>query len=299
MGDVIHCLPAVASLKHGIPRSHVTWAIERRWAPLLEQNPYVDRVLPLDRHSFAGLKASWRTVRAERYDLAVDFQGLIKSALVASFARSERLFGFSRSLVRERAATLFYSVMVPSKADHVVDRYLDLASAAGASSLLRTFPIPVGSPEGTLPDGPFVLASPMAGWAAKQWPLEFYSELGRLLRAEFGCALVLNGLTRMDVPDTLPHVSGLPGLIDATRRAVAVVGVDSGPLHLAAAVGKPGVAIFGPTDPDRNGPWGGTMTILRSPTALTTYKRDHSGVAMREISPRAVMDALQAVLTKA
>lgn len=299
MGDVIHCLPAVASLKHGIPRSHVTWAIERRWAPLLDNNPYVDRVFPLDRQSMAGLRAAWRDLRAQHYDIAVDFQGLIKSALVASLARAERLFGFAKELVRERPAAWFYSVGVASGAPHVVDRYLDLAAAAGASSLLRTFPIPAGSPEGSLPDGPFVLASPMAGWAAKQWPLEYYSQLARRLQAELGCALVLNSPVGITAPGTHAHVSGLKGLIDATRRAVAVVGVDSGPMHLAAALGKPGVAIFGPTDPQRNGPWGGAIAVLRSPDAVTTYKRDHSGTAMREICPDAVFEALKASLSKA
>jgi heptosyltransferase-1 len=299
MGDVIQCLPAVASLKHGIPRSHVTWVIEPRWAPLLEQNPYVDRVVLLDRRSPAGLCSAWRDLRAQRYDIAVDFQGLLKSALVASFGRAERLFGFTRAQVRERAAAWFYSVAVASKAEHVVDRYLDLASAAGASSLLRTFPLPAGRPEGALPTGPFVLASPMAGWAAKEWPLEYYSELGELLEAECGCALVLNGRTRIDAAHTHPHISGLPGLIDATRRATAIVGVDSGPLHLAAAVGKPGVAIFGPTDPVRNGPRGGTFTVLRSPAAVTSYKRDQTNTTMRDIRPEVVLKALQAVLAAA
>jgi len=298
MGDVIQCLPAVASLKHGIPRSHVTWVIEPRWAPLLEGNPYVDRIVTFDRHSMAGIRSAWRDLRAQRYDLAVDFQGLLKSALVASVARAERLFGFTRSLVRERPAAWFYSVLVNTQAAHVVDRYLDLASAAGASSLVRTFPIPTGTSEGSLPAGPFVLASPMAGWAAKQWPLNYYSELGKLLKNS-SCTLVLNGRTPIDTPHTQAHVSGLPGLIDATRRAVAVVGVDSGPLHLAAALGKSGVAIFGPTDPSRNGPRGGNFTVLRSPTAETTYKRDHSGTEMRDIPPEAVYEALQAVLTTA
>jgi heptosyltransferase-1 len=139
----------------------------------------------------------------------------------------------------------------------------------------------------------------MAGWAAKQWPLEYYSELGRLLVNETGCKLVLNAPSPIDMRHTHAHVSGLPGLIDATRRAAAVVGVDSGPLHLAAALGKPGVAIFGPTDPARNGPRGGAITVLRSPLALTTYKRNHTGGAMRDIRPEAVLEVLQSVLAGA
>lgn len=299
MGDVIQCLPAVASLKHGIPRSHVTWVIETRWAPLLEQNPYVDRVVLLDRKSVSGLRRSWRELRAQRYDIAVDFQGLMKSALVAAASRAERLFGYTQSVVREKMAAWFYSVTVDSSAVHRVDRYLDLAAAAGASRLLRCFPIPPGKPEGSLPSGPFVLASPDAGWPAKQWPLEYYSELGRRLAVECGCTLVLNGRARSDVPHTQPHLSGLPGLIDATSRAAAIVGVDSGPMHLAAALGKSGVAIFGPTDPAQNGPYGGNITVLRSPHAVTTYKRNAPDTPMREVHPDAVFQALQPALTEA
>jgi heptosyltransferase-1 len=162
---------------------------------------------------------------------------------------------------------------------------------------LRTFPLPPGRPEGRLPSGDFVLASPLAGWGAKQWPLEFYGELGQRLRHEFGLKLVLNAAESVEVVGADPHASGLPGLVDATRRATAVVGVDSGPLHLAAALGKSGVAIYGPTDPARNGPYGGTFTVLRSPDAFTTLKRTpdpHS--SMRAISPATVFEALAKVL---
>src|SRR5207248_3009600 len=135
----------------------------------------------------------------------------------------------------------------------------DLAASAGAAATLRTFPLPPGRPEGMLPEGPYVLACPLAGWRSKQWPLDHYRQLARRLR-DLGLTLVLNGpasafASLASVPEARPHCSGIAGLIDATRRAAAVVGVDSGPLHLAAALGKPGVAIFGPTDPARNGPY--------------------------------------------
>src|SRR5580658_11303409 len=89
MGDVIAALPAVASLKHSIPHSKITWVIDPRWGPLLEGNPYVDAVLHLDRRTFAGLRSAWRDLRAQRFDIAVDFQGLVKSALVVTLARPE------------------------------------------------------------------------------------------------------------------------------------------------------------------------------------------------------------------
>src|SRR5438105_5376083 len=161
MGDLIHTLPAAASLKHSFPGSEVTWLVEPKWAPLLEGNPYVDRVALLERGDPGAWIRSWRKLRVERFDFAVDFQGLMKSALAASMSRPERIFGFHQSQVRERPAALFYSNRTVARAAHVVARNLELAADAGAVSILRTFPLPDGAPEGELPDTPFVLASPL------------------------------------------------------------------------------------------------------------------------------------------
>src|SRR5580692_3284627 len=169
MGDVLHALPAVASLKHSFPHSRVSWVVRPRWMALLEGNPFVDAVIPLDR-TMPGIAKAWRRLREERVDLAVDFQGLVQSALVAAAARPDRIVGFHRSQAWERLAALFYSTGVVTSAAHIVDRNLELVAAAGASSLLRTFPLPCGAPEGVLPPERFVLASPFAGWKSKQWP---------------------------------------------------------------------------------------------------------------------------------
>jgi heptosyltransferase-1 len=291
LGDLIHTLPAVASLKHSNPFSHITWAVEARWAPLLEGNPYLDRVLSLDRATSSGWRKAWRELRAQHYEFGVDFQGLLKSAVVAAVARPDRIYGFQDP--RETAASWFYSTRTLSRSVHVVDRNLDLAAAAGASSLLHSFPLPPGRPEGKLPPGEFVLASPLAGWGAKQWPMEHFSTLGERIERESGMSLVLNGPREISLPHTRPHVSGLPGLIDATRRAAAVVGVDSGPLHLAAALGKPGVAIFGPTCPSRNGPYQSNLKVLRAPGAVTSYLRGaQPDPSMLAITPDMVFEAL-------
>lgn len=297
MGDVIHSLPAVASLKHSFPHSHLSWVVKPRWMPLLEGNPYVDEVIPFER-SLAGLAALRARLRRERYHLAVDLQGLIQSALVAAAARADKIVGLDRSQARERLAALFYSTTVHSSAVHRVDRYLDLVAGAGAVNLIRTFPLPPGAPEGLLPEEPFVLACPLAGWGSKQWPLDHYEQLA----ARLEMPLVVNGPPQAAgllgrIAGAHVHLSGLPGLIDATRRARAVVGVDSGPMHLAAALGKPGVAIYGPTDPATHGPYGGTIRVLRDPHAVTTYKRlDEENPVMRSIEPEAVLEALDQAL---
>lgn len=299
MGDIIHSLPGAASIKHSFPESHVTWVVEPQWVPLLEGNGFVDRIVVFRRDSPGSWARTKNELRRERYDLAVDFQGLTKSALIAHLARPERIAGFGSGVVRERPAGLFYSTRVPSMAVHVVDQALDLAAGAGASNLVRMFPLPAGAPEGKLPDAPFALASPLAGWASKQWPLEYYAALGAMLRDKFGLPLVLNGAqgTVPAVPGILRHESGIPGLIDATRKAAVVIGVDSGPLHLAAALNKSGAAIYGPTDPARNGPYGGDFEVFRTPGAATTHRRGTTiASSMRAITPEQVFTALAARL---
>jgi heptosyltransferase-1 len=284
MGDIIHTLPAAARL------GRVTWLVEPKWTALLEGNPHVESVITLDRRKFDSVAAAWRELRRRRFRLAVDFQGLLKSAITARASGASMVLGYENP--REILARIFYSRSVPAHAAHIVDQHLELAAAAGAASGAVEFPIPPGAPEGDLPGGDFVLASPLAGWNSKQWPIEYYSELARHFK------LVVNGPPA--ARDTLAliagahvHTSGIPGLIDATRRARAVIGVDSGPLHLAAALGKPGVAIFGPTDPARNGPYGGSMRVLRAPGADTTYKRGaFVDPSMRAITPQQVLEAL-------
>ena len=295
MGDIIHALPAVAGLKASFPDSHLTWVVDEKWRPLLQDNPYVDEVALVNRKSLRSLLELRRRLRKQRFDVAVDFQGLIKSALVASASRAERIIGFDRTQAREALAAMVYSHPVKTRSAHVVDQNVEVAVAAGGSTILKVFPLPQGTAEGGLPDGEFVLASPNAGWTSKQWPAENYTALARLLRDQFDVPLVLNfapGST--PIPGARMHISGIEGLIDATRRATAVVGVDSGPMHIAAALGKPGVAIFGPTDPARNGPYGESMRVLRSPKAVTNYKRrPEIDTSMRDVTVDAVFEALR------
>ena len=297
MGDVIHTLPAVASLKHSFPHSRLTWLIRPRWAALLENNPYVDEVIPLERSVRTSVAEASR-LRARRYDLAVDFQGLMQTALLGVLARPNKLVGFARKQVREPLAALAYSSQITARAAHIVEQNLELAAGAGASNILRGFPLPEGSPEGILPEGKFILACPFAGWGSKQWPFEYWSQLAGML----DLPLVVNGppdsLTLLrQIAGVQVHVSGIGGLIHATRRAHAVIGMDSGPLHLAAALAKPGVAVYGPTDPARNGPYGTSFRVLRDQNAPTDYKRHGDPAAsMRAVSPRTVADALAHVL---
>ena len=304
MGDIIHTLPAVAMLRRSHPQARITWMVEPRWRPLLEANPAIDEIAEFDRAG--GLGGMWRSARSQRgqgFDLGIDFQGLIKSAAALRLAAGPAV-RWGRQSPREWPARLFYTNRAAvTDSLHIVEQHLELARAAGGGDQPLEFPLPRGWEEGTLPLGRFVLASPMAGWLGKQWPPAYYGELARRLTEELSIPLVLNVAPGSEeaarrVPGVAVHVSGIAGLIDATRRATAVVGVDSGPLHLAAALSKPGVALFGPTDPARNGPYGGTLKVIRIAGAQTTYRRDATARAasMLAISPAEVFEYLQGIL---
>jgi heptosyltransferase-1 len=301
MGDIIHALPAVASLKASFPQTKISWLVSSKWAPLLEGNPAINDLIYFERGGLAALRKTWKRLRQRKFEAAFDFQGLLQSALAGRAAHAETLYGFSSAVARESHAAWFYHRAVDVKGPHRIERNLQLIAAAGASSLNEHAFIPAGREEGRLPRGPFVLASPFAGWTGKEWPLELYAELARSLNRD-GMEMVLNvpesrvnELSRFS--NVQVHSSSIGGLINATRRAVAVLGVDSGPLHLAAALDKPGVALFGPTDPALTGPYGKTFKVLRAPGAETTYKR-HSQVhpSMRDIPVDRVASELQAVL---
>ena len=335
MGDVIHTLPAVARLKSHLSEAELSWVIEPQWACLLKDNPYVDRIIeaPLRRWRAQPFRARTRrkfrtfreALRKEPFDLAIDFQGLLKSACVTYLSRAERVFGFHRKELREPLAASLYSDRITATAAHVVDRNLGLAAealtaiGAGDQELgvvgedeIR-FPLPAGVPDSQLPEpqlpgGGFVLTTPMAGWGSKQWPLELFSELAAILHHETGMTLLVDcapsdrakadGIVRRAPAGSCRlHVSSIEGLIAATRKARAVIGVDSGPLHLAAALQAPGVALFGPTDPARNGPYGSTFRVLRAPAAATSYKRrGEIDPSMRSIEPQEVWAALEPML---
>jgi heptosyltransferase-1 len=297
MGDVLHALPALHSLRRSFPAHSICWLVAPKWQPLLEGNPDLTTIIPFNRHRARDLIETGKRLRMLRPEYAFDFQGLIQSALAGYWSRPHAFFGFSREVVREGLASSFYTFRLTPKSSHVVDQNLELTRAAGASVTDSLPWLPPGRPEGDLPSEPYVLANPFAGWAGKQWPLDRYQLLAELLEKQ-GLTLVLS------VPaDRAGEVSGLPrvhlyhsslyGLIDATRRATAVVGLDSGPLHLAAALQKPGVALFGPTDPKRNGPYGDTISVLRAESVETTYRRDNvSHPSMEAISPDRVLEAL-------
>ena len=318
MGDVIQTLPAVADLRARCPNAFIAWAVETRWSGLLQGNPHIDRVIrvglrewrhaTLSPESWRQAAALARDLRDGDFDLALDFQGLLKSAAIARLSRAQVCAGFERSSLREPLAELVYNHSIQPSRPHVVDRYRELAVFATGSPVpeAATFALPQGEPL-SLPNR-FVLASPQAGWGTKQWPPEHYSALAGMIHAEHGLPLVIDCnpgdralaeriCRNAPAGAAVPHPSTIPQLIAATRRAEAVVGVDSGPMHLADALGKRGVAIFGPTDPARNGPYGGSIKVIRLASAQTTYKRaSEPSPSMRACSPDLICERLRPLI---
>jgi len=352
MGDIIHTLPAVTALRAALPDARIGWIVEERWAELLcaknalrsgprnSSRPLVDFIHPVDtkrwrksllsRNTQRQIAAVRREVRDQEYEIVVDFQGALKSAIIARCSGARTVFGMEHS--REAPARLFYKHRVPAKSVHVVEQYHALArsvikesftasnsihpeiswkSTASSRADINSPDLPGRAESRALP-GSFsptlngeitvklprddeaeanigetlagtskdvVLITPGAGWGAKQWPPERYGGVARAL-ANDGLAPLINfGPDEEKLALEVEAASGgaahpiscsIAELIALTRRARLFIGGDTGPLHLAAALQVPVVAIFGPTDPARNGPYGTRSIVLRNPESQTS-----------------------------
>jgi heptosyltransferase-1 len=360
MGDVIHTMYAVALLRRALPETKIGWAIEERWAELLcasgtprsgtrsAGRPLVDfvhgvntkawRRSPLASETRQQFSSALKEIREQRYEVAIDFQGAIKSALLARLAGTNSVVGMNAP--REGPARLFYAQRVQSREAHVIAQYCTLANAVGGAvslraSLDRTRPTPSlrsvaqGRPnEGGCPlalqipldesaeraislklqsvGSPIVLVNPGAGWGAKEWPAERYGEISHQL-ANQGAHVFVNygpGEERLAkaVQDSSagaaqPITCSIGELIALTRRASLFIGGDTGPMHLAAAFGVPAVAIFGPTDPARNGPYSERSIVLRNPASRTSLSHTREpDTGLLQITPDEVLAAARKLL---
>lgn len=280
IGDIVHALPAVAALGESQPGAEIAWAVESRFAELVEGNPGVRRVLRLDTLSRRGhdVAGGLAAVRHFRPDVTVDFQGLFKSAALAWLSRAPRRLGFAGPWRRESLAGLLYTERVEAAGRrHVVEENLALVERLGAAPRPREcwqFPLPrdcdaesdIARRLAELGAEKFIVVNPGGGWTSKRWPPPQYVELLRALESEGDYRVLVTGS-----PDEEPWIrqivmaaggkraiyfpSTLIEFIALVRRARLLVGGDTGPLHLAAAVRAPIVAIYGPTRPERNGPF--------------------------------------------
>ena len=354
MGDILHALPAVTALREAHPSWIIDWVVDPRWRALLVaegmgdagQNyrpahfarPVVDRIhlaatrewrkSPFSSKTIHEIMSLRQSLKAGQYDVVLDLQGAIRSAVVGRFAGSRRMIGEAQP--RERAARWLFTERVVTRGVHVIEQDVELAAAVAGDDLKPVQPwLPVDAaaeawaneflgsarsrPSESGPDAgagrpPVVLINPGAGWGAKRWPVERYATVAQSL-IERGFRVFVNSgpgeeaLSAAIVQQTggaaSPLACSLGELIAFTRRISLAIAGDTGPLHLACALGRPVVGIYGPTDPSRNGPFGSPNRVLRSPES----RRDHSRHAAPEaglltIQPQDVLQAAEELMAQ-
>ena len=333
MGDIIHTLPAVAALREAFPHATLGWLIEERWAELLctlryprsgrrsPQRPMVDRVHSVNTADWRRTLFSFNTwqqmavglseLRGVHYDAAVDFQGAIRSALLARWSGAPVVYGSAQP--RENAASMWYTHQVLVSETHVVEQALALAHAViqhPAPDAQLKLPVDPDAEQKVAALGvegrAFAILSPGAGWGAKQWPAERYGVVARELLKNGVQSLVNYGPGEEGLAAAVEAASegsarriscSVAELIALTRRARLFIGGDTGPMHMAAALKIPVVAIFGPTNPARNGPFGTRSVVLRSATSATSHARlREPEQGLLEITPEEVVVAARQLL---
>jgi heptosyltransferase I len=320
MGDIIHTLPAAQALRKAFPNTTLGWLIEERWSELLctlryprsgvrsPQRPLVDRVHAVNiaewrralftLGTWGKMAAALSQLRGIQYDAVIDFQGAVRSALLARWSGAPIVYGSARP--RENTASMFYSRKIVSEMNgtHVVEQALALARAvfppsdAGVTGAAALVEPPVEFPadpdaerkiEGLTADvRDFAILNPGAGWGAKMWPAERYGEVAKALGKDGLRSLVNYGPGEENLAARVEAASegaarkiscSISELISLTRRARLFIGGDTGPMHMSAALGIPVVGIFGPTNPARNGPFGTRSIVLRSARSTTDHTR--------------------------
>lgn len=337
MGDILHALPAVTALRQAHPSWIIDWVVEPCWRALLAAEGSTSRgpAQPLVDHLHFAATKQWRkaltsrqtlheikalrtALRAGRYNVVLDLQGAIRSAVVARLAGCRRRIGEAKP--REREAGWFFTEHVVTHGAHVIEQDVELAAAIAGDELTPVAPLLPIDPAAEawadkilpLADSlsqhrqPVVLISPGAGWGAKRWPAERYGIVAHGL-IERGCRVLVNtGPGEEPLAEVIVRATGgaatpiactLAQLIAITRRVDLALAGDTGPLHLACALGRPVVGIYGPTDPSRNGPFGTRFKVLRSPQSRRDHKRRATPEAgLLTIQPDEVLRAADALL---
>lgn len=329
IGDVIHTLPSLSALRRHYPDAHITWVVEELASDLVMDHPHLDRVLVSHRKGWISdlkrgrisdalkeTKTFLSELRARPYDLVIDFHGLFKSAVIVLLSGGMRKLGYN-SL--QEGSGLFYNEKIPEDMNkHAVDRYLDFVRHLGVHVETPEFKLAIETENenrvrtllaagGIGPGDPFVAVSPQALWETKLWSDQKFVQLSERIIQELNVPVVFTGgdlkategiQSFMTLPsEDLAGQTTLRDLACLFREASLVVTTDSGPMHLAAAMETPVIALFGPTDPSRTGPYGKDHTVIRVelPCSPCFFRTCDTKLCMQEIT---VGDVFQAVRKK-
>jgi heptosyltransferase-1 len=313
IGDIVHTVPVAAALRRARPDWTIDWLVDRRHEQVLSLFPVTDRVIAIDpAGSWAASVAAVRRLRATKYDVVLDAQGLLKSAMLARLAGGARTVGFARPWLREPASALFYSEVVDATGTaHVIDRNLRLLQAIGLTDTrietpLRHLEAAVVDDVVTAEGGRYGIVNPGAGWPNKQWPPERWGQLVTRLQQRHAFPwIVVWGPGEEPLARAVEEASAgaammapptsLEDLVALIERAAIVLAGDTGPLHLAAAAGTPIVGVYGPTDPARNGPWSKDDICVSRFSACQCHHKRRCSAASWCLGSVSVDDMIEAV----
>ncbi|HWF62329.1 MAG TPA: lipopolysaccharide heptosyltransferase II [Nitrospira sp.] len=323
LGDIVHAFPVVSAIKTQWPGSHITWVVKRQWAGLVERAEGIDRVWPIEMtvRSWIG---EGRALRAQRFDLAIDLQGLFRSGILARFSGAPTRIGFANG---REGSPWFYTHRVPvlSPDIHAVDRYLSVATALGVSlpdkprfgfRLLEedmTVVRKICQSKGFSVDKPWVAMNIGARWPTKRWPLaSFAAVVDQLHETHRDPVVMIGGSDERTYMNKLRALTDRPFidlsgdiplgyLLALLSKATVMITNDSGPMHIAAALGVPVVAIFGPTSAARTGPYGGGYQVLTSripcsPCFSRVCRHNPELECLHLIKPTQVIDVIRPLL---
>jgi heptosyltransferase-1 len=274
LGDIVHTFPAVAALRQSFPAAQIAWLTHPRWESLIAGSDLATEIWATETRSAKSIREIVGRIRAAKFTTAIDYQGLWKSAALPLFGGIAKRIGFSSETIREWGVPVLYTDRVRCVTTHIADQNGELSQRAGASTTVAPFTLQISPQDDAfvcrlLKDSgidQYILLSPGGGWRSKCWPPERFGQLCQQLRDSFDLRCVLNYgpgeddlvqsiKTNSGTADPVAYSGPMGKLMALARNAICIVGGDTGPLHLAIALGTPSVSIYGPTDPNRNGPY--------------------------------------------
>jgi len=321
LGDVVHSLPFLNAINTCFPKAEIHWVIAKGLEGLLEGHPMIDRLIIINKDLWKNLSQAGNTLkeirelykqlRYEKYDIVVDLQGLLRSGLITQVTHAPLRIGFHEA---REGSRFFYTNKVKGNRDiHAVERYMKMAAELGCDAQDMVFPFPLpanaGDAAGKLANfGPYAVLVPGARWKTKIWPAERFGKVASMLPLR--SVIVGAGADRAIADTVVSHSdkkarslageTSLKELIEIMRHAEVVITNDSGPMHIAAALNVPVIAIFGPTSPKRTGPYGTGHVVLQSQAdCVPCFKRVCSDIrCMKEITPEAVYQEVLGILRR-